>query len=40
VLMQPPWPRIPDFWDHPSPRIQCNQSSKEARENGTREDIF
>jgi hypothetical protein len=39
-LMQPPWPRIPDFGDHSSPRIQCNQSSKEARENGTREDIF
>jgi hypothetical protein len=33
------WPRIPDFWDHPSPRIQCNQCSKEG-ENGIREDIF
>jgi hypothetical protein len=40
VLMQLPWPKIPDFWDHPAPRIQCNQSSKEAGENRTREDIF
>jgi hypothetical protein len=40
VDMQPPWHRIPDFWDHPSPRIQCKQSSKDAGEEATREDIF
>jgi hypothetical protein len=40
VLMQPPWSRIPYFLDHPSPMIQCNQSSKEAGKNGTRKDIF
>jgi hypothetical protein len=40
VLMQPPWHRIPDFWDHPSLRIQCKQSSKDAGEEATREDIF
>jgi hypothetical protein len=40
VRIQPPRPRILDFWDHPSPRVQCNQSSKEAGANGTREDIF
>ena len=38
--MQLLWPRIPNFWDHPSPKIKCNQSSKEVGKNGKMEDIF
>ena len=40
VLTQPPWLRILDFYDHPFSRIQCNQSSKEVEENGTRKGIL
>jgi hypothetical protein len=38
--MQPPWHKILDFWNHPSPRIQCKQSSKDVGKEAIRKDIF